>query len=67
MPSEIGSSRRRENSVKFVGSRPRKEGADRPLSVVTDSSKHYAVDRELSPVGQCRTGRLVGITHLVFR
>ena len=43
MPSEIGSWRRRENSVKFVGSRPRKQGADRPFSVVAGTSKHHAV------------------------
>ena len=38
--------RRRENSVKFVGSRPRKEGADRPLSVVGDTGKRYAVKED---------------------
>ncbi len=43
MPSEIGSWRRRENSVKFVGSRPRKHRADRPFSVVAGTSKHHAV------------------------
>lgn len=31
MPSEIGSWSWRENSVRFVGSRPRKEGADSPI------------------------------------
>jgi hypothetical protein len=31
MPSEIGSWSWRENSVRFVGSRPRKEAADRPI------------------------------------
>ena len=50
MPSEIGSWRRRENSVKFVGSRPRKEGPDKPLSVVADTSKYYVVRRGQSPI-----------------
>jgi len=45
MLSEIGSWRRHENSVRFVGSRPREEGPTRHFSVLADSRKRYAVDR----------------------
>ena len=48
MPSEIGSWRRHENSVRFVGSRPHEEGPTRQFSVLADSGKRYAVDRERS-------------------
>jgi hypothetical protein len=47
MPSEIGSWRRHENSVRFVGSRPREEGPLNPFSVGADTSKHYAVREHL--------------------
>ena len=43
MPSEIRSWRRRENSVRFVGSRPLEEGPRRQFSVLVDSSKRYDV------------------------
>jgi len=43
MLSEIGSWRRHENSVRFVGSGPREEGPISLFSVVADTNKHYAV------------------------
>src|SRR5262249_40862060 len=42
MPSEIGSWRRRENSGRFTGSRPRDEDADKPMfGQVADRGKDY--------------------------
>jgi hypothetical protein len=46
MVSEIGSWRRHENSVRFVGGRRREEGADRLIVGRSGHSKHYAVDRD---------------------
>lgn len=42
MLSEIGSWRMHENSGRFVGSRPRQEEADEPISLVADARKRYA-------------------------
>ena len=41
MLREIRNWRRHENSVRFGGSRPREEGADKPISVVPETGKHY--------------------------
>jgi hypothetical protein len=49
MLSEIGSWRRRENGVTFVGSRPREEKANKPFSVVADTNKHYADHHPQNP------------------
>jgi hypothetical protein len=43
MLSEIGIWRRHENSVRFIGSGQREEGAISPFSVVADTNRHYAV------------------------
>jgi len=48
MLREIGSWRGHENSARFVGSRQREEGADKPISVVADTSKQYAVSEDRS-------------------
>jgi hypothetical protein len=45
MLSEIGSWRRHENNVRFVGSRPPEEGADKPISGRSGHCKHYVVNR----------------------
>ena len=49
MLNEIGSWRRHENSVTFVGGRQqREEGPARQFSVLADSSKRYAVREDRS-------------------
>ena len=51
MLSEIGSWRRHENSVRFVGSKPLERRPICPFSVVAHTSKHYAVTHGLASAG----------------